>query len=96
MNGRRRVLYDVQEWFGFEERAERVFGSFGRWEKVKEYIELYIAKDPHIGRPIPGTDLRALSITNPIATIYYTVDNEHIDDTGEITGTITLRDIEEV
>jgi hypothetical protein len=28
--------------------------------------------------------------------IYYTIDNEHIDDAGEITGTITLRDLEEI
>ena len=96
MNGRRRVLYDVQEWFGFEEKAIQVFGSFGRWEMVKEYIEQQIAREPRIGRAIPGTDFRALSISSPIATIYYTVDNEHIDETGETTGTITLRDVEEI
>ena len=96
MNGHPRVPYDVQEETGFEEKAIQVFGSFGRWELVKEFIELHVAREPRIGRLIPGTSWRALSITNPIATIYYTIDNEQIDETGEITGIITLRDVEEV
>lgn len=95
-NGRRKIPYDVQEAPGFEQKAIQVFGSFGRWELVKEYIEYYIAREPRIGHAIPGTRLRALSITNPIATIYYSIDNEQIDQSGEITGTITLWDVEEV
>jgi hypothetical protein len=96
MNGRRRILYDVQEWPGFEEKAIEVIGSFGRWEMVKEYIEIYIAREPRIGWAIPGTNLRGLNISSPNVMIYYTIDNEHIDDAGEITGTITLRDLEEI
>lgn len=96
MNGPRNIPYDVQEWPGFEEKAIQVFGSFGRWELVKEFIELHVAREPRIGRLIPGTSWRALTITNPITTIYYTIDNEKIDEAGELTGTITLRDVEEV
>ena len=96
MNSRRRYLYDVQEWPGFQEAAERVLGSFGRWEVVKEFIDYYIAREPKIGRPVPDTHLYALSLeTNPPTTIFYTVE-ETIDEEGNPTGTITLRDIQEV
>jgi len=97
MNSRRRYYYDVQESEGFEEKAIQVFGSFGRWELVKEFIEVHIAREPTIGHLIPGTRLRALSLeTNPPSTIYYSIDNQTLTESGEQSGTITLRDVEEV
>ena len=96
MNSRRRPLYDVREWPGFEDKAIRAFGSFGRWELVKEFIESHIARDPRIGQNIPGTPLYAWSLeTYPRCTIYYTIDDENIDSEGHQTGTITLRDVAE-
>ena len=97
MNSRRRFLYDVVEWPGFEEAAILALGSFGRWEAVKEYLDLFIARDPKVGHLIPGTNLYALSLeTNPPCTIFYSIEDESIDEAGHQTGKIVLREIEEV
>lgn len=97
MNSRHKYLYDVQEWPGFEEKAIVAFGSFGRWEAVKEFIEINISREPRIGHPVPGTRMYAWTVdTTPRCTIYYTVDNETLDAEGNQSGTITLRDVEEV
>jgi hypothetical protein len=97
MNSRRRYLYDVEEWPGFEDAAIRVLGSISRWEAVKDYIDQYIAKEPRIGQRISRTNLYALSLeTNPPSTIFYSIENETLDAQGHETGTIMLRDIQEV
>ena len=97
MNSKRRYLYDVEEWPGFEDAAIQVVGSFGKWEAIKEYIDQNIAREPRIGQRIPGTILYALTLeTNPPSTIFYSIENETLDAEGRETGTIMLRDIQEV
>ena len=96
MNSRRRPLPMCENGPDSKIKRIRAFGSFGRWELVKEFIELHIARDPRIGQNIPGTPLYAWSLaTYPRCTIYYTIDDENIDSEGHQTGTITLRDVEE-
>ena len=97
MNSKRKYLYGVDESPGFEEAAILVLGSFGRWEQIKDYIDQYIAREPRVGERVPRTNLYALSLeTNPPCTIFYSIDNETIDASGNQTGTIILQDIQEV
>ncbi|MGB8262705.1 MAG: hypothetical protein WCF70_02270, partial [Dehalococcoidales bacterium] len=53
-----------------------------QWDEIKEFIDGYLAREPHLGQNIPNTELYAVTIlTNPQLTLYYTVK----DDLGEIT-----------
>jgi hypothetical protein len=70
-------LYRIVETAEFQERAAAFTGSIERWDDIKATIDLDLARDPHIGKPIPGTRLYAQRIeTYPPLTVYYTIDDD--------------------
>lgn len=97
MNSRHRVPYDLAEWPEFQDAAIRVFGSVELWDEIKEFIEIYIAREPRIGERVPGTSVYAWTIPiNPYCTILYTIENESFAPDGTPEGIIMLIDIQEV
>lgn len=81
--------YVVVEGPTFLKRAGRLTGSVKAWDEIKEFFDLYVARNPDIGKLVPGTNVYAMPLeTNPPLTIYYTVDND--------SETVTLVDLAKV
>jgi hypothetical protein len=70
-------LYKVVETDQFLERAAAFFGGFERWDEIKETIDFDLARNPHVGQPVLGTELYAVQINIwPPTTLYYAIDDD--------------------
>ncbi|NQW21883.1 MAG: hypothetical protein HQ475_00400 [SAR202 cluster bacterium] len=91
-----RVPFDVAEWPEFGDAAIRVLGSIELWDEIKSFIDIYIARDPHVGERVPGTSVWAWTIPiNPYCTILYSIEIETFAPDGAPEGKIMLIDIQE-
>ncbi len=67
--------FKVKEAERFLAHVKELIGSFQRWDEIKQTIDLDIARNPNVFEKIPGTNLRAVSLsTDPPRTLYFTVD----------------------
>jgi hypothetical protein len=66
--------YGVDETGVFITQASVIFGSTGKWDEKKRFIDLYLARDPSVGHRVPGTNLYALIIFTPPCVLFYTYD----------------------
>jgi hypothetical protein len=66
---------------GFTEKAITIFGPYSKWEEIKDFIDIYIARDPRgAGKLVPGTTVYRLKLnTTPSTLIYYHVDAANED-----------------
>ncbi len=60
----------------FLAQARRVSGSIRAWDEIREFIDLYIARDPiEAGHKIPGTSLYVIKLNSiPPHILLYEVD----------------------
>jgi hypothetical protein len=70
-------VFTIIENEGFAERAVAVLGAYWIWEDVKEFIDLYLARNPKTaGKLIPGTEVYLISLDiTPETAIFYSVDS---------------------
>lgn len=68
--------YEIKETPEFLRQVSRLCGSVGKWDEIKTYLDLYLARNPSVGHSIENTNCYGISMSTKLPmTLYYSVDD---------------------